>query len=114
MTHDLSHLSDVCFYCKRSYSLHKGVWRRRYAALRKTKDHILPKSKGGHNGVDNYVSCCEDCNNLKGNMTPDKFAKWIKKELIQKNNSHPMFQMFKYMMFNAWKLYNKKQKLFTK
>lgn len=114
MTHDLSHLSDVCFYCKRSYGLHKSVWRRKYAALRKTKDHVLPKSRGGFNGTDNYVSCCEDCNHLKSNMKPNEFAKWLKKELRQKNNSHPMFPMFKYIMFNSWKLYNKKQKLFKK
>lgn len=32
-----------------------------------TKDHILAKSKGGPDSIENYVTCCAICNNLKGN-----------------------------------------------
>lgn len=32
-----------------------------------TKDHVLPKSKGGQDAFENYVTCCSICNNLKGN-----------------------------------------------
>lgn len=32
-----------------------------------TKDHIIPKSKGGRDCLSNYVTCCSICNNLKGN-----------------------------------------------
>lgn len=32
-----------------------------------TKDHILPKSKGGENVLHNYQTMCSICNNLKGN-----------------------------------------------
>lgn len=31
-----------------------------------TKDHKLAKSKGGTDKLDNYVTCCATCNNLKG------------------------------------------------
>lgn len=31
-----------------------------------TKDHIVPKSKGGLDSLDNYVCMCCICNNLKG------------------------------------------------
>lgn len=31
-----------------------------------TKDHIIPKSKGGSDTLDNYVTYCAICNNLKG------------------------------------------------
>lgn len=31
-----------------------------------TKDHILPKSKGGNDELSNYSTCCAICNNLKG------------------------------------------------
>lgn len=32
-----------------------------------TKDHILPKSKGGRDSLDNYQPMCIICNGLKGN-----------------------------------------------
>lgn len=32
-----------------------------------TKDHILPKSKGGLDKLNNYQTMCTVCNNLKGN-----------------------------------------------
>lgn len=30
-----------------------------------TKDHIIPKSKGGRNRLDNYNPMCQPCNNKK-------------------------------------------------
>lgn len=32
-----------------------------------TKDHIIPKSKGGKNNVQNYQTMCIKCNEAKGN-----------------------------------------------
>lgn len=33
-----------------------------------TKDHILAKSKGGSDEMENFTTCCSVCNNLKGNF----------------------------------------------
>ncbi len=33
-----------------------------------TKDHIVPKSKGGENGIENYQTMCSPCNFAKGNF----------------------------------------------
>jgi 5-methylcytosine-specific restriction endonuclease McrA len=35
-----------------------------------TKDHILPKSKGGTDDLDNLQTMCHRCNGKKGNKTP--------------------------------------------
>lgn len=36
-----------------------------------TKDHIIPKSKGGPDHIQNYATMCSICNNLKGNDSLD-------------------------------------------
>lgn len=32
-----------------------------------TKDHIIPKSKGGKDSLDNFRTMCSPCNNKRGN-----------------------------------------------
>jgi hypothetical protein len=36
-----------------------------------TKDHILPRSKGGPDHIDNYQTMCTHCNGKKGNSLED-------------------------------------------
>lgn len=37
-----------------------------------TKDHIIPKSKGGDNHISNYQCMCTKCNQMKGNHIYEK------------------------------------------
>lgn len=50
----------ICFYCGK-----KGD----------TIDHKFPKSKGGVTTPDNCVCCCRECNEHKGNLEQNTFAK---------------------------------------
>jgi len=43
---------------------HFGLWSKDNVQL--TKDHIIPKSKGGDNNLSNYQTMCEICNRAKG------------------------------------------------
>lgn len=42
-----------------------------------TKDHILPKSKGGLNRVSNMQTMCTDCNSAKGSYCPGYEKEYI-------------------------------------
>ncbi len=37
-----------------------------------TLDHVIPRSRSGETTWENLVACCHDCNNLKGNRTPEE------------------------------------------
>jgi len=37
-----------------------------------TLDHVLPRSRGGHSSWENLVACCYECNNRKGDRTPEE------------------------------------------
>ena len=37
-----------------------------------TLDHVIPRSRAGDSGWENLVACCHQCNNRKGNRTPDE------------------------------------------
>ena len=45
---------------------------RKFPHSKLTLDHVIPKSRGGTKNWDNIVSCCERCNQKKGNRTPDE------------------------------------------
>lgn len=51
--------NHVCQYC--------GI-----TGVKMTIDHVIPKSKGGGFEWSNLVTCCEKCNQKKGDRTPDK------------------------------------------
>lgn len=49
----------------------------------RTKDHKIPKSRGGKTGPTNIVICCDTCNQEKGALTPDEYEIWKKLNFIR-------------------------------
>jgi 5-methylcytosine-specific restriction endonuclease McrA len=43
-----------------------------FPASELTLDHVMPRSRGGHSSWENLVACCYDCNNRKGDRTPEE------------------------------------------
>jgi len=37
-----------------------------------TRDHLIPLSRGGHNGWSNVLTACSTCNTRKGNLLPEE------------------------------------------
>lgn len=56
----------LCHYCHRPVA-HGGV-----------KDHVVPVSRGGSDGIDNVVYACWDCNDAKRDMDADEFRQWAR------------------------------------
>ena len=54
-----------CQFCGR----HKSEFRQSEFL---TKDHLIPKDRGGKNSWMNLVSCCNSCNNRKANRSPSE------------------------------------------
>jgi len=69
--------AKTCFYCERPM----GAASVGGKVLLRTKDHIIPRSKGGHSGKTNILYCCHMCNGAKSNLTPDEFAKWLDRKI---------------------------------
>lgn len=56
-----------CHYCNRKTSPKSG------SKLKPTKDHVVPKSKGGLNKLRNVVLACHKCNQKKADESYDDF-----------------------------------------
>lgn len=54
--------NEFCYYC---------------GAIAKTKDHLIPRAKGGTSRKDNLVPACAICNNYKGANSVEDFIKFM-------------------------------------
>ena len=65
----------ICYYCgrlTRVYDNRLPDGRRNWPDQR-TKDHVVPRSRGGTSVYANRVTCCFSCNQLKGSRDHDEF-----------------------------------------
>ena len=51
---------------------HLPVLQRVFPASELTLDHVVPRSRGGRSSWENLVACCYQCNNRKGDRTPEE------------------------------------------
>lgn len=58
--------SPFCYWCKKKLDTTSA-----------TLDHMIPLSKGGTNGIDNFVLACETCNKDRKNDMPER-TEWLK------------------------------------
>ena len=88
-----------CFYCGKAVSGFEV-------------EHMLPKSKGGSNRIDNLTLSCHDCNEKKGTLTAEEFIRQtlpVKKaasKLKQLPNEIRLFKYMAYMNTTRWALYD--------
>jgi len=67
-----------------------------------TIDHVIPRCKGGKDNWFNCVSCCTNCNNFKGDRTPEEANMELAKE-----PSRPPLIMCEEPMPELWKKFIK-------
>lgn len=88
-----------CFYCGKTVSDFEV-------------EHMLPKSRGGSNRIDNLTLSCHDCNEKKGTLTAEEFiqqtlpAKKATAKLKQLPNEKRLFKYMAHMNVTRWTLYN--------
>lgn len=68
-----------------------------------TIDHVIPRSQGGTITWDNVVLSCFECNQMKGNKTPEQ----ANMKILKKPKPLTYGEYFDYMNFNIemWKNY---------
>lgn len=61
-----------------------------------TIDHVIPRSKGGKTDYLNCVTSCKDCNNIKGDRTPQEAGM----KLLSKPRKPTFLMMYKHHLKN--------------
>lgn len=88
-----------CFYCEKTVSGFEV-------------EHMLPKSRGGSDRIDNLTLSCHDCNQKKDTLTAEEFiqqtlpAKKATVKLKQLPNEKRLFKYMAHMNTTRWVLYN--------
>ena len=62
----------LCNYC--GVKMGKAKWMKIKRPFGATFDHVIPKSAGGNNSIDNLVLACASCNHKRGTQDARLFA----------------------------------------
>lgn len=76
------HTQTYCVYCRKILVARNDS---RYST--KTKDHLIPLSKGGLNVAPNRRTCCESCNQWKSDLYLEDWLKEVR-EKLKKNKTY--------------------------
>ena len=87
----LSRDKQICQYCGKSN-------------LKLTIDHIIPRGRGGQDLWENLVAACKQCNQMKGNKTPEEAGMPLIKKPKRPNRLH-YFQKYVSESKTEWKPY---------
>lgn len=72
-------MNEFCCYCGIGMdNLSKGVTY--------TKDHLVPKCKGGNKSKENKKPCCSTCNTEKGSRNLYQYVLYLKNRLLSLEN----------------------------
>lgn len=64
---------STCRYCSRTMTTEMG----RLHPSAPTRDHYVPRGRGGMDTLQNIVLACLECNGMKGHLLPDEFTAWL-------------------------------------
>lgn len=67
-----------CFYCQRDMHIEPQDRLHHYDRMC-TVDHVIPRSEGGPNHRSNYVGACHQCNNARGVIPHELFARYARR-----------------------------------
>jgi len=63
-----------CIYCRQKMVIRAKTHGRNPPDNMATKDHIVPKVRGGRNWMTNFLVCCQACNSERSDLPADLFA----------------------------------------
>lgn len=69
----LNKFDGRCAFCGKKLQSHNPNKRSTYV----TKDHVIPRSKGGANSISNYIPLCSTCNGMKGSLSMEEFERQV-------------------------------------
>lgn len=66
-------MTETCFYCGLLVRHLTIAGRQHTPQHHRTRDHKVPKARGGTKAIDNIVTACLKCNTDKGTLTVEEY-----------------------------------------